>query len=193
MNETWAGPFALGELKTNENFKPDTWVRAEDQTATKHAYEEEGLIDFFRAQEGNTGELDCPHCRTPLKEISYEGVPLVKCSYCEGIFVEEDKITRLFIRTDKSFSDETKRLAEVAMKEKDALVAGQRKMNLGNTLILDCPKCHQKMRRQFFVYSYPVEIDRCISCDGIWFDRQELEILQYIYEHKEKFFDGESF
>ena len=193
LNETWAGPFALGELKTNENFKPDTWVRAEDQTATKHAYEEEGLIDFFRAQEGNTGELDCPHCRTPLKEISYEGVPLVKCSYCEGIFVEEDKITRLFIRTDKSFSDETKRLAEVAMKEKDALVAGQRKMNLGNTLILDCPKCHQKMRRQFFVYSYPVEIDRCISCDGIWFDRQELEILQYIYEHKEKFFDGESF
>jgi Zn-finger nucleic acid-binding protein len=49
------------------------------------------------------------------------------------------------------------------------------------------------MRRQFFVYSYPVEIDRCIYCEGVWLDAQELEVLQYLYEHKEEFFDGEHF
>ncbi|MFZ5801070.1 MAG: zf-TFIIB domain-containing protein, partial [Candidatus Omnitrophota bacterium] len=38
----------------------------------------------------------------------------------------------------------------------------------------------------FFVYSYPVEIDRCYYCAGVWFDKSELEVLQYIYQHKEK-------
>ena len=47
---------------------------------------------------------------------------------------------------------------------------------------LDCPTCGKKMYRGFFSYGLPVEIDRCPACDSIWFDRNELEILQHLIE-----------
>ncbi len=117
----------------------------------------------------------------------------MKCSYCGGIFVENEKISRILFRTDMQFSDETARRAELAIKQGNALKEGDRRFRLDNPSVLTCPKCLNKMRRQFFVYSYPVEIDRCISCEGVWFDKDEIEVLQYIYEHKEKFLDRGSF
>ena len=192
MNQAWIGPYALEDLMTLEGFKPDAWVRPEGQTTVKHAYEEQGLLNLFK-EDGKEANFNCPHCKTPLEELSYEGAPIQKCSFCGGVFVEQNKISRILIRRDKEFSEEAVRLAQVVMKEREKFVTGMGRFKLKNSWLLDCPKCARKMRRQFFVYSYPVEIDRCIHCEGAWFDRQELEILQYIYEHKEQFFDGENF
>jgi len=125
--------------------------------------------------------------------LYYEGVPLQKCSHCEGVFAPSHKISRILIRRDKTFDPEIVRMAEATIRERDRRVDGFYKQKPVNAWVLDCPQCGRKMRRQFFVYSYPVEIDRCVYCEGIWFDRQELEILQYIYENKEHFFDDSSF
>lgn len=192
LNNVWCGPFSLEELMKMENFKPDSWITSEGQTVTKHAYEEGALIEMFRKRLV-TGGFDCPHCRVPLGEMSYEGAPFWKCSYCEGSFVRHDNIRRILIRTDKVLSDETLRLADVIMKEKEKFGLKVARAKMNDAWILDCPKCRSKMRRQFFVYSYPVEIDRCVSCDFIWFDKQELDILQYLYENKEELFDGKAF
>jgi len=35
----------------------------------------------------------------------------------------------------------------------------------------------------FYTEVYHVEIDKCFSCGLIWFDRDELEVLQYLIEH----------
>ncbi len=195
LDQKWAGPFLPEELKNLPGMTPEQWVRPDGATAVRHAYEEEPLMSLFGAQKTDAAQLTCPHCKTPIGEISYEGAPAYKCSYCEGIFVEYDKITRILIRSDMEFSQETVRLAETIMESKKNMTQGLTKVALSNPWVLDCPKCGTggKMRRQFFVYSYPVEIDRCVSCGGVWFDKQELEVLQYIYEHKEKFFDGNDF
>jgi heat shock protein HtpX len=192
LNDAWCGPFSLEELMKIEAVKPDTWVTPEGHAVTKHAYEEGALIEMFK-ERGEKNDFDCPHCRAPLIEMSYEGAPFWRCSCCEGSFVGQDKISRILIRADKVFSDETLRLAGVVMKEKEKFNLGITRTKMNNAWILDCPKCRSKMRRQFFVYSYPIEIDRCASCDSIWFDKQELEILQYLYENKEEFFDGKGF
>ncbi|MBI4669321.1 MAG: zf-TFIIB domain-containing protein, partial [Elusimicrobia bacterium] len=75
------------------------------------------------------------------------------------------------------------------VKEQQRLASAFWQPQAQNAWQLACPACGKKMRRQFFVHSYPVEIDLCVSCGGIWFDVQELELLQYIYEHREEFFD----
>lgn len=192
IDQKWLGPFSLGELSQLDGFKPDQWIKLEGQESVKHAYEDKALMRLFR-QGSEDGKWDCPHCKTPLDETIYEGAPVHKCSYCEGVFVEPDKISRILIRQDKEFSEEAIRVAQAILKQREKFVNGLTKANLENAWILDCPKEKNKMRRQFFVYSYPVEIDRCVSCGGIWFDCQELEILQYIYEHKEQYFDGNGF
>jgi len=40
---------------------------------------------------------------------------------------------------------------------------------------LSCPKCDAPMRRVQFDQ---VEVDRCMQCGGIWFDRNELDDLR---------------
>ena len=50
---------------------------------------------------------------------------------------------------------------------------------------LDCPLCARKMQRRFYSLAYGVEVDVCIYCGIIWFDKDELEILQYMVEQSE--------
>lgn len=191
LEQKWMGPYSLDELKKMDSLKPDRWVRFENEPAVRHAYEDKDLMSIFN-QDKNTQYL-CPNCHAALSEIIYEGAPILKCHYCDGSFVEYAKVSRILIRTDKEFDEKTKRLAEITLEQKKNLYLGTDHYKDKNAWIVSCPKCARKMHRQFFIYSYPIEIDRCPYCGGVWFDRQELEVLQYLYEHKEQFFDGAHF
>ncbi len=195
-DQEWKGPFGLEELRKSGLLTPEAWIKPEGSEKVAHAYEDEALMSALspRQSESKTKEeFVCPHCRTALDELYYEGVPVQKCSHCAGVFAPSRKISRILIRKDKAFDAEIVRLAEVAIRERDQRVDGFYKQKPVNAWVLDCPQCRRKMRRQFFVYSYPIEIDRCVYCEGIWFDGHELEILQYIYENKEHFFGDASF
>ncbi len=199
QDQQWIGPLAIDGLLKMEGFKPDSWVRPGGSEVTKHAYEFPFLLDLFRQETDGlqSNRADCPRCHTSLSEYSYEGVHILKCAYCEGVFVEQAKINRIFVRRDMDFSPEIVRMAKLLMDSKDKIFANKADPKSG--WVLDCPVCHSrfkdsfKMRRQFFVYSYPVEIDRCSRCGGVWLDKYELEILQYLYENKEQFFNGDNF
>lgn len=190
--QKWEGPFGLEELRKLTFLTPDSWVCPQGEQGVRHAYENEALMPLFGGA-AEAGAHPCPHCRTGLTEVNYEGAPAWRCGYCEGIFLDPNAISRILIRRDMTFPEDVVRLAEAATKQKDLFQKGRTRAKLENPFVLTCPACANKMRRQFFVYSYPVEIDRCIRCGGLWFDRQELEVLQYIYEHKDKFFDGKGF
>ncbi|MFH0876954.1 MAG: zinc metalloprotease HtpX [Candidatus Omnitrophota bacterium] len=193
-NQKWLGPFDPEALSKVEGLKPDHWVLPVGEKAVRHLYEDESLLKIFR-KDTDSAVGKCPHCKTSLSEVNYEGTPVLKCVHCAGVFVSSDKISRILIRQDKTFSQEVLRLAKVAMDTESRKVTHKKikEKKAWRGWVLDCPKCGEKMRRQFFVYSYPIEIDRCVTCEGIWFDATELEILQYIYEHRDKFFDGTSF
>lgn len=196
IDQEWKGPFGIDELRKLGGLTLETWVRPQGSEKVACAYEDEVLLPLFSpprpSQEKTQKRSQCPHCQTSLGEVYYEGVPVQKCSYCEGVFVPSRKISRILIRRDKTFDPETVRMAEAAIWERNKRMDGLYRQKAVNAWVLDCPQCGRKMRRQFFVYSYPVEIDRCVSCEGIWFDKQELEVLQYIYENKERFFDDAS-
>ena len=194
QKQEWEGPFGLKELGRLTFLTPDSWICPQGEEGVRHAYEHEALMPLFGGEaKAEAGDHPCPHCHTALTEVNYEGAPAWRCSYCEGTFVQHEAISRILIRRDMTFSEDVVRLAEAATKQKDLFKKGRTRYKKENQFVLTCPKCANKMRRQFFVYSYPVEIDRCVHCSGLWFDKQELEVLQYIYEHKDKFFDGQGF
>lgn len=181
----WLGPFVLDEIKKLDNFTPQQWVRPDGLNMVMPAYQDDDLRAWFLSGSESKDKFYCPHCRISLDEVNYEGVPVLKCSFCQGVLVDQNKVSRILIRKDKIFSQETERLTKAIIDEKGKFIL--KDSDTRSVWVINCPRCQRKMRRQFFVYSYPVEIDRCIYCDSVWFDQQELEILQYIYEHKEKF------
>lgn len=185
IDQAWQGPYLLDELKNMQTLTPEQWVRPEWETEVRHVYEDKALLTLFNKDNGAPEKFSCPHCKVALSEITYEGAPILKCSYCSGVFVEEGKVSRILIRQDKQVSVEIARLGKTLISEKQKFTA---KRGTDNAWVLDCPACLRKMLRQFFVYSYPVEVDRCAYCGGTWFDKYELEILQYLYENKEIIF-----
>jgi heat shock protein HtpX len=181
--EKWLGPLSIDEIKNVKDLKPDQWIRQEGSERVMPLYEDQELIKLFN--KNDLSLMRCPRCKVSLDEFSYEGAPVFKCSYCAGVFVSQENIQRIMIRQDQTFSEDIEHLVKNAMDPKNTFNSNVYRQNPG--WVLDCPKCQKKMRRQFFVYSYPVEIDRCVFCNWTWFDKQELEILQYIYQNKEEF------
>ena len=178
----WNGPFSFDELNKISGILPTQWFRAEGAEQVGMAFDFPELMDLFgKNLPGSKGI--CPNCKVALQEFSYEGVPVLRCNYCEGYFVDHYKINRLLIRQDYAPSPELERLAKLVVESRDKMMLRNYK---NARFVIECPLCKKsKMSRQFFVYSYPVEIDRCTACSGVWFDKTELEVLQYIHDNKE--------
>ncbi len=114
-----------------------------------------------------------------MAEVLYEGAPVMECGFCRGISSKRDTVTRILARENYSFSKEIKDTAD-SLQKVQWLSPRPNFYKIQDPL--DCPYCGKKMSRGFFSYGLPVEVDRCINCGGIWFDRGELEMLQYLIE-----------
>jgi Zn-finger nucleic acid-binding protein len=49
---------------------------------------------------------------------------------------------------------------------------------------IPCPACGYRMVPRPYSYQYFVPVDKCLSCSKIWFDADELEILQILIEDR---------
>lgn len=182
----WQGPFSAQELISLEWLRPEMWIKKMGTGTIKRVYEEEAIQSLWRKQGPETVFL-CPHCRISLTEILYEGTPLLSCPSCRGVLTSPPDITKILLRQDFSFPERVRKLAERIRLEQEKI--GPRRINLKAAYLFDCPKCTKitrKMVRSFYSYAYYVEVDKCLYCGSVWFDKDELEILQYIVEESVK-------
>jgi Zn-finger nucleic acid-binding protein len=135
-------------------------------------------------QSGAALKGHCPRCRVPLKEETYEGTSLLKCSACEGVFVTEADVLQIVHTRDKKFDGHIVEMGQLIRRQGKPL-----KQNPFDTVFdeksIVCPACldeNNRMHRRFVSPQFPVEVDKCRSCKGVWFDKDELEVLQYLYE-----------
>ena len=145
----------------------------------KTVVEEEPVELEGLSASGEGGQLSCPKCGQGLSEISYEGAPAMKCRFCGGVLASSNVASRVIARENYSFPGEIPEAAEALMKSHWR----EGPPNFFNvTDKLPCPKCGEAMERGFFTYGLPVIIDKCLKCGNIWFDKGELEMLQYLIE-----------
>ncbi|MDD5680320.1 MAG: zinc metalloprotease HtpX, partial [Candidatus Omnitrophica bacterium] len=178
----WKGPFTMTQIMATGTVTPDTWVKAVGSETLKQAKDELLLRPFFEGRiTGLTkSSLNCPKCKQLLLNEEYEGVTIQRCVFCEGVLVDSDKIPRIVIREEKNFSERLKKVAELA--QRDGLKRAQTEKSSGVKSYLKCPKCGSYMTKDYYTFGYAVEADRCDSCKNIWFDKDELEIAQYLRE-----------
>ena len=182
----WLGPFTVLQLQSQDWLEPETELKFPDSDDIIRAGEVPVLSYFFQKRDEAIWKMKrlCPDCRNWLIIQSYEGLFLWRCAFCNGLLVEENKLPRIFVRREKAFTERVQRLAKMLnIQAKQRHPKFDVKLKIPHPRL--CPKCGRKMVHKFYSYAFHVEIDECQHCHLIWFDEDELEILQCLIEMKE--------
>ena len=182
----WQGPFNLMQMMTLGWMQPETWVQRLGGRKVQMVYQDKDIRHIVsKGEHGEkSGTYECPKCNLPLNLIAYEGTEVYKCSFCRGTLVGEKDIQRIIIRQEVGFSEKIKKIAEGIKREEKP--AGFKAINRDPKTLHKCPKClhpRTRMMRMFYTEVYHVEVDKCFMCGLVWFDGDELEVLQYLIEH----------
>ncbi len=185
----WEGPFSLEELLTLQYFTPKLRTKnlQEDISAQAHEFPQirSGLRDLYSQKPLNPARHNrCPRCRNPLTDNFYEGVGLKVCSECGGKLIGSGLMDRIITRKEVAFSEN---LRNKAQDFKDNFMWNPlhtMKIDMKNATHIFCPNCGHKMLPRPYNYHYVVPVDKCLSCQKIWFDRDELEVLQILIEER---------
>jgi Zn-finger nucleic acid-binding protein len=178
LDGQWKGPFLAQEL-VGMGLCSDTFVRREGMEKMSIVATDPELLKYFHERKGAKGTSGCPHCFKALDSVVYEGVAIGYCSACGGFWIPENKLTRILVRREQGFDDDLVREAKLVMEKSQAMFLSKPKLQHE----LSCPECGEKMVRHLYSYVYPVEVDSCYSCRATWYDKRELEILQYLVEN----------
>jgi heat shock protein HtpX len=177
----WQGPFTAGQAMVLGWLTPATWVKPLGSETVMQAKEEALLAPVFdsKLDRAAVSKCMCPTCRQRLIEEDYEGVPVYHCVFCGGMLVDRRKMQRISLRKQKGFDERLAKLANMAQENGKA----RRDQRVGPQLSpFHCPNCDQEMRRGFYNYQYLIEVDKCVRCSMVWFDKNELEMIQYLIE-----------
>lgn len=175
----WEEPMTIGELVSRpafsnmavvKNFQEGVEAKAREFPQVRLA-----LRDAGRKRPVDPGhENKCPRCRVPLAETFYEGVAIKLCPRCQGKLVDEGMMDRVIARKEVAFSEG---LVRKAVEFKERFLSKPPDP-------LTCPACGTTMKARPYSYSYFIPVDKCLSCHKIWFDADELEILQVLIENR---------
>lgn len=183
----WQGPFTLDELLFVRFFTPLIRIRNMQEGVEAPAREFpqilKALRNLGRKKPINLAKQNrCPRCNVPLREGYYEGIAIKVCPQCNGKLVESVVMERIIARKEVAFSEYlTKKALE--FKEKFMLNPVQiKKISSQKSQKIFCPNCGARMLPRPYNYQYVIPVDKCLSCYKIWFDADELEILQILIE-----------
>jgi Zn-dependent protease with chaperone function/Zn-finger nucleic acid-binding protein len=185
----WQGPFALEEILFLPYFTSIRIVRnlTEDVTAQAREFPQ---IRLALQRLGKKKPIDpskkdrCPRCGVPLSEDFYEGVAIKTCLRCGGKLVDSAKMERILLRREFDFSEA---LVEKARAFREQFLLNplkKQKEKEKEACRFACPNCGYRMLPRPYNYQYFIPVDKCLACGQIWFDADELEILQVLIEKK---------
>jgi Zn-dependent protease with chaperone function/Zn-finger nucleic acid-binding protein len=185
---SWEGPHALADLLALDFFLPSRWIRntqeqieapASEFLQIRKALQNWGKRKTQKGQRKNS----CPRCRIPLRDNFYEGVPLKICPECGGKLIDSAVMDRIIARKEVAFSERLKKKAKDFEEHFLWDPVLRKKIHADKSSKLTCPNCGYKMMPRPYNYQYVIPVDKCLACHKIWFDADELEILQILIEH----------
>lgn len=183
----WEGPYSLEELLSARSFFPLAKVKNLEEEIEARAREFPQIRDAIRKirkrQFINPAKQNkCPRCRVSLKSAYYEGVPVQICPQCSGKLVASTFKERIITRKEIKFSDYLIQKAREFMNDFMQHPFQVKKIVSRRSENISCPSCGSRMIPRPYSLYYVIPVDKCLSCQKIWFDADELEILQILIE-----------
>ncbi len=131
-----------------------------------------------------TEKDQCPRCHCALGPELYEGVGVLTCTMCGGYLIKEPDVLQIVHTREKVFDGRIADMGQLIRRQARVLQRNPFDAVYDEKSIV-CPSClddGKRMRRRFVSPQFPVEVDKCPSCARVWFDKDEIEVLQYLYE-----------
>ncbi len=119
--------------------------------------------------------MKCPQCSSFLQPSTYEGAFIYSCNSCGGEFMGGETLAYIVRTRQERFS-----AALTEMLAERTPVFGVPDAETTRSLI--CPTCGEPMEVLNYAVDSGIFVDRCVGCEGIWLDHQELEKIQIIME-----------
>lgn len=115
----------------------------------------------------------CPRCSESLSTKSCEGIEIDICNKCEGTWLDVNELTLL--------TEQVQPKPSATTTEEDLTIEP-----LDKEGEMQCPKC-DKVNLNPFIYGGDsgIELDRCPQCEGLWFDKSELDDITAIIADNE--------
>jgi len=185
----WQGPYSMEELLFLRIFTPMIWIKNLQERVEASAREfpqiRTALRNLALKKPINPAKQNrCPRCRLPLGDDFYEGVAIKICRRCRGKLVDAGVMERIITRKEVAFSGYIMKKAkefEQRFLQNPFITA---KTIARRSSQIFCPNCGSRMLPRPYTYQYIIPVDKCLSCYKIWFDTDELEILQILTEKK---------
>jgi len=183
----WIGPLSLEELLRNPYFLMSRRVKNIQEGIEAAAADFPAIRDAARRERQKKpmpgpGRDLCPRCRLPLGGYVYEGVAIKVCKNCLGKLVDSRAMERILARREFKFSPELVRKAEQFKQQFLINPLKAQRIKDRESPPIFCPACGYRMRSRPYNYQYFLPVEKCLSCSRIWFDADELEILQILVE-----------
>lgn len=117
--------------------------------------------------------MKCPICKTKrlTAEVREEILDVSTCNPCGGLFVQG--------RDYQDWKAKREFEASVELEDEITLTSGE---EAGAKI---CPCCFRIMSKYKVNQKFDFHLDRCSACGGIWFDKNEWEILSQHKLHDE--------
>lgn len=211
LDSAWRGPFTVKELATM-GLPPDTFIKREGEEGHSMIQDNPELmmglfgvsarVEDAGAQDGDEvsgnakKQVYCPRCRDVLlSRADYEGVLVLACPNCFGVLLDRDHLKKILLRKEVGFSDDIRQWGDKLFSMVE--ISGKRYeiAPIKREPSFVCPVCGDRkfgakqetismMYKRVFAKKFPVQVDICGLCGLIWFDKGELEVLQYMFEKK---------
>ncbi len=118
--------------------------------------------------------MRCPQCSEALEPMSCDGVTVRACNGCGGEFLAAAEMEAVHRAQVERYAGSLEALlADCVPEHGTALESGRG---------VCCPSCGEPMTVIGYGGRAGVLADRCESCGGTWFDRQELERIAALQE-----------
>jgi Zn-dependent protease with chaperone function/Zn-finger nucleic acid-binding protein len=186
----WEGPLSVLEMVSLPWFTSMLVARNVPEGVEAKAREFPQVRDALRGR-GRRKPLDparenkWPRCLVPLTDSYYESVAVKACPRCHGRLVAMAIMDRIIARKEVAFSEALVRKAEeFRARFLSQPVLTKKISETPPPEPLACPACGYPLTARPYSYAYFIPVDKCLSCHKIWFDADELEILQILVENR---------
>ncbi|MGB9764477.1 MAG: zinc metalloprotease HtpX [Candidatus Saccharicenans sp.] len=181
----WEGPYTLGGLISLPSFTPASRIKNIRENLEGRAKEfpqvRFALYNQFKNQPINQSAINhCPTCLAELSQSFYEGVSIKSCPVCSGKLVRINDLEKILARKEFTFSEKLKAKADLYL---EAIMDPRKRFSIFPVKTPGpCPECGLELTVRPFSSYYLFPVEKCYHCNLIWFEADELEILQILVE-----------
>jgi len=140
------------------------WFDAGELTMLLQIYKD------FDPEAGEASSANCLRCDSGMREYTFPNtdVKIDRCPSCQGVWLDKgefgqlrDQLSAIVNKDEPSYNER----AKVLLENVEEAAASR----------LICPKCEDQPLKD--VVRAGVQTERCVDCDGTWFDSGELTVV----------------